>query len=167
MLTICNANCYCSYTEILSFFPFWLIFRFFRQFFEVLRQFLENLECSFINYLTQLWKKCLPFAMQTANADAESNCSSSGIIRLLCKLCWSREFFWAREFLSECKLLCCWLWWWWLRPLGGATIELDADPVEVVSEMEEPELKGGKDRSDGDGEDGATADCKHKMREFD
>jgi hypothetical protein len=33
------------------------------------------------------------FAMQTANADAESNCSSSGIIRLLCKLCWSREFF--------------------------------------------------------------------------
>ena len=33
--------------------------------------------------------------------------------------------------------------------------------------MEEPELKGGKDRSDGDGEDGATADCKHKMREFD
>ena len=102
--------------------------------------------------------------MQTANADAESNCSSSGIIRLLCKLCWSREFFWAREFLSECKLLCCWLWWWWLRPLGGATIELDADPVEVVSEMEEPELKGGKDRSDGDGEDGATADCKHNER---
>ena len=33
--------------------------------------------------------------------------------------------------------------------------------------MEEPELKGGKDRSDGDGEDGATADCKSKLREFD
>ena len=144
-----ESNCSSS-GIIIIFLPFWLNFGFFRWF------------------LAELWKKkCLPFAMQTANADAESNCSSSGIIRLLCKLCWSREFFWAREFLSECKLLCCWLWWWWLRPLGGATIELDADPVEVVSEMEEPELKGGKDRSDGDGEDGATADCKHKMREFD
>ena len=36
--------------------------------------------------------------------------------------------------------------------------------MEVVLEMEEPELKGGKDRSDGDGEDGATADCKHNER---
>ena len=102
--------------------------------------------------------------MLTANADAESNCSSSGITRLLLwKLCCNREFFWAsEEFLRE-LLWCCWE----FRPLGGATIELDADPVEVVSEMEEPELKGGKDRSDGDGEDGATADCKSKMREFD
>ena len=154
-------------TEILLFFPFWLIFIFssnFRSFKAIFRKFRMLFYISF-NPIVK--KKCLPFAMQTANADAESNCSSSGIIRLLCKLCWRREFFWAREFLSECKLLCCWLWWWWLRPLGGATIELDADPVEVVSEMEEPELKGGKDRSDGDGEDGATADCKHKMREFD
>ena len=66
---------------------------------------------------------------------------------------------WLFFFCSEDWFVC----WCWFNPtpLGGATIELDADPVEVVSEMEEPEEKGGKDRSDGDGEDGATEppDC--------
>ena len=40
-------------------------------------------------------------------------------------------------------------------PLGGANIEDDPDPVEVVSEMDEPDEKGGSDRSEGDGDDGA------------
>ena len=73
-------------------------------------------------------KKILPFAILTANADAESRCSSSCI--------WWSLFF--------------------VIPLGGATIELEPDPVEVVSEMEDPEEKGGKLRSEGDGDEGAA-----------
>ena len=36
-------------------------------------------------------------------------------------------------------------------------MEEDPEPVEVVSEMEEPDEKGGRDRSEGDGDEGTAA----------
>ncbi len=51
-------------------------------------------------------------------------------------------------------------------PLGGATIEDEPEPVEAVSaEMDEPEEKGGKERSEGDGDEGKCpeADSSRKV----
>ena len=36
-------------------------------------------------------------------------------------------------------------------------MEEDPEPVEVVSKMEEPDEKGGRDRSEGDGDEGTAA----------
>ena len=33
----------------------------------------------------------------------------------------------------------------------------EPEPVEVVSEMDDPEEKGGRDRSEGDGDEGTAA----------
>ena len=45
------------------------------------------------------------------------------------------------------------------------TIEEELEPVEVVSEIDEPDEKGGKDRSEGDGDDG-TGLGEESSREF-
>ena len=76
----------------------------------------------------------------TANAEAESKSSCSCIIRLFCNDCCNKLVL----FFFPPKI-----------PLGGASIDDDPDPVEVVSEMDEPDEKGGRDRSEGDGDDGA------------
>ena len=48
----------------------------------------------------------------------------------------------------------------------GSNIEEEPEPVEVVSEMDEPDEKGGKDRSEGDGEDGTGGLGDESSREF-
>lgn len=94
----------------------------------------------------------LPLAMLTANAEAESNCSSSCRTKLLCKL-WCKRLEFFVDALIPPPLLTAALP--LTKPLAGTTIDDDPDPVEVVSEMEEPEEKGGSERSDGDGDEGA------------
>ena len=78
--------------------------------------------------------------MLTASAEAESNCSSSCMTRLLCRLCCNKLFL---NLLFK------------FPPPGGAAIDDDPEPVEVVSEMEELDENGGKLRSEGEGEEGA------------
>ena len=98
-----------------------------------------------------------PFPRLTAKIDAESNCSSSWITKLFCKDCCN-------------KLIgCCWWWFCWVIsrvlllfiilfvPGMPLTIELDPEPVLVVSEIELPDEKGGIDLSEGLGDDGAPA----------
>ena len=88
-------------------------------------------------------KVFLPFPMLTAKADAESRCSSSWMTRLFCRLCCNKLLAFSPR-------------WWPLANCWGLMDE-EPEPVEVVSEMDDPEEKGGRDRSEGDGDEGTAA----------